>query len=178
MKILIMCEGSNEQKIMQILLKNNCLNFSEDDVLSLEPIHARQINKSSMVKLALNSYPGEVIVYRIGDKQSDKLIIPKEYKDKITRVEKYCTKPELEMLLIIAENLTTTYEKVKSSMKPKDFAKKYIKCGKHKYDNSTVFYDEFFSNNPQLLVESIRAYRKYNGSHKKDEHYLEELLID
>lgn len=78
-------------------------------------------------------YPGEVKIYRIGDKQSDTLKIPAEYNHKIVGVEKYCTKPELEMLLIIAEQLTGAYEKVKSNMKPKDFAKANIKCGKDEH---------------------------------------------
>lgn len=83
---------------------------------------------------------------------------------------------ELEMLLIIAEKLTGAYEKVKSNMKLKDFAKANIKCGKKKYDNSTSFYTDYFGGNPELLVRCIKEYKKYNGSHGKDEHYLAELL--
>ena len=41
MKILMMCEGSNELEIMRILLKNNCLKHSEDDLLNVTPYHAR-----------------------------------------------------------------------------------------------------------------------------------------
>lgn len=48
MKILMMCEGSNELEIMEILLKNNCLKYSRDDLLGLRPYHARQIEKSSI----------------------------------------------------------------------------------------------------------------------------------
>lgn len=176
MKLLIMCEGPNEKEIINILLQNNCLKFTEDDLLGLTPYHARQIHSSAQVRTELNLYPGEVKIYRIGDKQSDKLKIPAEYKSKIISVEKYCTKPELEMLFIIAEQLTGAYEKVKSGMKPKDFAKANIKLGKKKYDNSTAFYTEYFGNNPALLVRCINDYRKYNGSHGKDEHYLAELL--
>ena len=80
------------------------------------------------------------------------------------------------MLFILAEELTGAYEKVKSTVKPKDFAKERIKCGKKRYDNSTAFYTEYFGDNPELLVQCIKDYRKYNGSHKKEEHYLSELL--
>lgn len=97
-------------------------------------------------------------------------------KNKITLVEKYCTKPELEMLLIISENLADEYEKVKSKTKAKIFAKANIRCGKRKYDNSTAFYEEYFGPNCEKLVDAIKAYRQHNGSHKKDEHYLAELL--
>ena len=133
MKLLIMCEGPNELKIINILLENQKLKFSSDDLLGLVPYHARQIKSSAAVKAALNLYPDEVHVLRIGDGQNEKLEIPSAYRDKITLVEKYCTKPELEMLLIISENLADEYEKVKSKTKPKTFAKANIRCGKRRY---------------------------------------------
>lgn len=121
-------------------------------------------------------YPDEVHVLRIGDGQNEKLEIPSAYKDKITLVEKYCTKPELEMLLIISENLAAEYEKVKSKTKTKTFAKANIRCGRRRYDNSTAFYEEYFGPDCEKLVNAIKAYRHHNGSHTKDEHYLAELL--
>ena len=175
-KLLIMCEGPNEREIINILLENDMLKFTEDDLLGLTPYHARQIKSSAQVRTELNMYPGQVRILRIGDKQSDKLVIPSEYKDKVTAVDKYCTKPELEMLLIIAEGLEKDYEKVKSTMKPKEFAKKHISCGKRTYDNSTAFYAEYFGNRPELLARCIKIYRQHNGSHGKGEHYLEELI--
>ena len=176
MKYLIMCEGPNEKEIIDILVESGKFFVREDELLGLTAYHARQIKKSAQVRTELNIYPGKVKVLRIGDKQSDKLVIPAEYKDKIDTVEKYCTKPELEILLIIAENLTDEFNKVKSTMSPKDFAKKYIRCGRRKYDNSTSFYRDYFGNNPDLLVECIRKYKKYNGAHSKAERYLEELV--
>lgn len=137
---LIMCEGSNELEIMRILIKNNKLIFGEDDLLGLTPYHARQLN-NSQVKTALNIYPGnDVLIMRIGDVQNEKLKIPSDYKKKIKDVVKYCTKPELEMLLIISEGLVSDFEKTKSSLSPMKFAKKYIKCGRQRYDNSTHFF--------------------------------------
>ena len=158
MKLLIMCEGPNELKIINILLENQKLKFTSDDLLGLVPYHARQIKSSAAVKAALNLYPDEVHVLRIGDGQNEKLEIPSAYKDKITLVEKYCTKPELEMLLIISEDLADEYEKVKSKTKPKTFAKANIRCGKRRYDNSTAFYEEYFGQNCEKLVAAIKAY--------------------
>lgn len=176
-KLLVMCEGPNEKKIMDILLDNNRLIFSRDDLLGLNVYHARQINKSAQVRTELNIYPGEVEVLRIGDKQSDKLVIPKDYKGKITNVSKYCTKPELEMLLIIAEGLVKEYEKVKSDVSPKEFAKEHIKCGKKSYDNSSKFYEDYFGKNIELLVSSIMKYQKLRSKgHKKDEMCLANLI--
>lgn len=80
------------------------------------------------------------------------------------------------MLLIISEGLTKEYEKVKSKEKAKTFAKANIKCGRRPYKNDTSFYTEYYDDNPDLLVKSIKEYRQIKGSHHKDEHYLAELL--
>ena len=56
MKLLIMCEGPNELKIINILLENQKLKFTSDDLLGLVPYHARQIKSSAAVKAALNLY--------------------------------------------------------------------------------------------------------------------------
>ena len=176
MKLLIMCEGPNELEIVRILLENEQLKFTEDDLLGLTPYHARQISSNAQVRTALNIYSGQdVVVLRIGDKQNEKLKIPAEYQSKIASVEKYCTKPELEMLLIIAENLVNEFEKCKSTRKPKDFAKEFVRCGRKRYNNSTLFYREYFGKNVPLLVSSIRKYKKIHA-HSNDERYLADLL--
>ena len=66
MKYLIMCEGPNEREIVNILLENNLLKFTEDDLLGLTTYHARQIASSGQVKTELNIYPGEVVVRHEG----------------------------------------------------------------------------------------------------------------
>ena len=40
MKILIMCEGPNELKIVNLLLDNSKLKFTRDDLLDMRPFHA------------------------------------------------------------------------------------------------------------------------------------------
>ena len=177
MKRLIMCEGPNELGIIRLLLKNDKLIFGEDDLIGLEPYHARQIVSNGQVRTQLNMYPGnDVLIMRIGDVQNETLKIPEDYREKIIKVEKYCTKPELEMLLIISEGLVTEFEKQKSSVSPKDFAKKHIRCGRRKYDNSTQFYLDYYGTDPDALVDAIKEYKRIKGAHKKDELYLADLL--
>lgn len=160
MKLLIMCEGPNEKEVIDILLENDKLKFTADDLLGLVPYHARQIKSSGQVKVNLNLYDGEVKVLRIGDNQNEKLVIPSEYRDKIVSVEKYCTKPELEMLLILSEEKFDEYDKQKSTVKPKTFAKQNIKCGRKKYDNSTKFYRDYYGEDPDSLVAAIKEYKR------------------
>ena len=104
---------------------------------------------------------------------TDKLPVPADYKDRIKGVRKFCTKPELEMLLIIAEG------KVKAGkhrMKPKDFCKANVVHNRKRYDNSTQFYKDYFGSDIETLVEVIEKYKQSHGAHKKDEEYLANLL--
>ena len=102
MKLLIMCEGPNELAVINLLLEHDRFTFTRDDLVGLVAYHARQLATSTAVKNALNIYQGDFAILRVGDKLSDALKIPAEYKHRVTRIEKYCTKPEIEMLFIIA----------------------------------------------------------------------------
>lgn len=176
MKYLIMCEGPNELEIIRMLLEHDKLIFTEDDLLNLVPYHARQIRNNASVKNALNLYYGDVEVLRIGDKLNEELKIPKEYKGKIKNIRKYCTKPELEMLLIISENRNLDFEKVKSKISPKTFSKENIVYNRTRYNNSTEFYRIYYGERIDLLVDTIKRYRQLKGKHRNDELYLADLL--
>lgn len=175
MKILLLCEGPNELKIINLLLDHNKLKFTKDDLLDMRPFHARQLT-SPQLKPALDAYQGDITVYRIGDKLSDNLKIPKELLNAIKGVYKFCTKPELEMLIIIAENMRRDFEKVKSKQKPKDFCKQHIVFNRKQYDNSTDFYSNYFNNRIDLLIYAISEYKHTHGNHKTNEGYLFDLL--
>lgn len=101
---------------------------------------------------------------------TDSIKIPKELSPLIISQHKFCTKPELEMLLIIAENKISKYEKVKT--------KKNITYKKRRYDNSTFFYELYFQDRINLLINSIKEYRRTHSKHKFDEGYLFDLLKD
>ena len=176
MKYLIMCEGSNEKKIVELLLDNDKLKITYDDLVGRQVYHARQIKTSPVVKTQLQIYGRDVEIWRIGDKQSDNLVIPNEFKSQIISVKKYCTLPELEILLIISENLFPEYEKTKSKIHPKKFAMTNISYNKKKYKNDTKFYEEYYGTDIQKLIDAIREYRHRNGAHNVDQHYLVGIL--
>ena len=178
MKYLIMCEGPNELAIINILLENDLLVYTEDDLLGAVPYFARQIDSSPVVHSALTEYPyNDVAIIRVGDKQTEELRIPEYFREKISGgICKYCNLPELEVLLIISEGLWNEYIKVKSKEKPKQFAKKNIKFNRQKYDNSSSFYYSYYGDSPEKLVAAIKEYKQKHSSHKKDELYLADLL--
>lgn len=178
MKLLVMCEGPNEMAIVDMLLDAGCLNFSRDDLVGLAVYHARQLT-APVIKTALNIYPGEFEVYRIGDSMTDKLSVPADYQARIRGVRKFCTKPELEMLLIIAEDKEAEFERVKAGkhkMKPKDFCKANVVHNRRRYDNSTQFYRDYFGTHIGILMDVIMKYKQTHGGHKRDEEYLADLL--
>ncbi|MCD7892491.1 MAG: GNAT family acetyltransferase [Erysipelotrichaceae bacterium] len=172
-KLLVLCEGSNEKKIIDLLLENNKLIFTQEDLVGLVTYHARQLNASILIPV-LSIYQGSFDIYRIGDKQNEILKIPKSLKHRIGSVTKYCTKPELEVLLLINEGMYYNYLK-NGNNKPKQYAKEHIIFNKQKYDNSTYFYQQYYENSIDNLVDNIKKYKTLK-EHKKDELYLADLL--
>ena len=43
MKILLMCEGANEEKLLELLLDEGKLKFTRDDLIGLKPFNVRQL---------------------------------------------------------------------------------------------------------------------------------------
>lgn len=178
MKYLLMCEGSNEELLVNLLLDMNALKITRDDLIGRKPYHIRQIKHPAIIS-ELKHYNDIVTIYRIGDKQNDKITIPVKIKNIVSqdRIFKYCTKPELEILLIINEGLFKEYQKVKSNITPKEFVKENIKFNGMKYDQSCEFLNQYYGNNNiKKLINNIKEYKSLNKKHNKDELYLSDLL--
>lgn len=171
-KLLVLCEGPNEKKIVELLLRDNRLLFNTEDLIGLVPYHARQLD-SPVVQSALNMYSGPFDIYRIGDTQTDKLRIPGHLKSRIGSISKICTKPELEILLIINENLIHVWQR--SGKRPKDFAKKEIQFQRRRYDNSSQFYEEHYGRRIDLLIENLKEYKR-TKRHDRDELFLADFI--
>lgn len=147
------------------LLDDNVLIFCRKDILDRRPIHFRQ---PRFIAPLINTLPPDepLIFYRIGDTQKDEydLSCLSCRADKIT-IYKVCTKPELEILVIIKENHYDKYLKVKSKIQPKQYLKNELSSlGK--------FSDYVLQND---MTEPIKKYKNLK-QHKKDEIYLADLL--
>ena len=178
MRILLMCEGQNEEVLLNCLLNVDALKFTRDDLIGRWAYPIRQLSHPT-VKTELKHYGHPVKVYRAGDKQTDKFAIPKDLKNIVSSSEiyKYCTKPELEMLLILNEGLEREYEKVKSSESPKSFAKKNVRYNGRKYDQSSEFLKMYYGgSNVTNLISNIKQYKIYKKQHNRDELYLADIL--
>ena len=177
MRILVLCEGSDEESLINILLDSNKLEFTRDALIGRRVYPLRNLKNPTIIS-ELQSYGDKVEVYRIGDTQNENLRIPNELKDIVSkdRIFKYCTKPELEILYIINENKISEFNK--SNKKPSSFAKEKIKYNGRKYTKDTGFIKEYFKGNRVInLINSIKEYKRIKkGSHNKDEMFLADLL--
>ena len=79
MRILLMCEGQNEEVLLNHLLDADALCFTRDDLIGRRSYPVRQLSNPT-IKSELKHYGLPVKVYRVGDKQNDKLLIPKDLK--------------------------------------------------------------------------------------------------
>lgn len=155
MKYLLMCEGTNEKTLIELLLEHNKLIFNLDDLINLEVFHARQF--VPYIISLINSYYGNIKVIRIGDKQTDLLKIPKEIANKIKKEDiiKCRTSFELEILLIINEGLYKEFLKQKSKLSAKEFAKKYVRYNKKHYDGTSKFWFLYYNKRIDCLIKNI-----------------------
>lgn len=176
MKYLLMCEGPNEACILNMIIQNNLLTIDIEDILGSQAYHARNLKNQAVVREILR-YHQQLTIYRIGDKQNDELKIPKNLEEYIShdRIFKYCTKPELEMLLIINEGLVNKFKK--SKLSPKDYAKSNIKFNKKLYNNSTIFWSNYYEGRLDNLIDNIKEYKRIHNN-KRKELYLSDLIKD
>lgn len=175
MKYLIMCEGSNEQCIINLLLDHDKLKIKRDELIGLKPHNAKQLKHPALVS-ELKHYGEEVTILRIGDTLKDEIKIPKDLKSLVSkdRIYKFCTKPELEILLIISEGKFKDY--MKKHKKTKTYTKENISYNKRKYDQTNNFLEDYFGGkNIDNLVIAIKKYKELK-SNQKDELYLSDLL--
>ncbi len=176
MKYLVLIEGNTDKALIEILMGKGIFKISADDMLDLRPHQKRQIDTYLAALIRQLNADEKVKIIRIGDKISDNLRIPKDIISKIDSIIKYCTKPEFEMLLIMAENMTDVYEKQKSTVKPKTFAKTFIVFNKKRYNNTPdwvhMYFDKWLNKDIKELLKAYKQYKK----HETDEMYLYDLV--
>lgn len=162
--IVLGCEGKVELILIENLIKNNHLKYPKEDILDRRPIHFRQPRTIAPI---INALPSDekIIFCRIGDTQKEDYDISC-FKSRIDNIEviKICTKPEIEILIIINEGLMDEYLKTQSKIRPKQFVK-------NKFPNLDI--GDYINNND--LYTAIKEYKRIK-KHKSDEHYLLDLL--
>ncbi len=172
-----MTEGSDELAFINVLLEKKILKFRREELLMEDVYHARQINGVLVGYIQLLPSEDTVSIYRIGDKLSDDLTIPKSIlKGKRNGKYDISTTPEFEILFILNEGLYEEYLKVKSVEKPNVFYKKHNK----NYKKQASFVKDYFSvMTNEEIVSLIDLYvRKHGHAHKINQLTLKDIIIE
>ncbi|MDS0528084.1 hypothetical protein NNC19_20525 [Clostridium sp. SHJSY1] len=166
--IACICEGSAEEAIMDLLLENNKLIFSKEQLLEEKVIRSRGA-KNFESKYLRKAFGKKITVLRILDSRGENFKLSAAYKDKV-KVINIITAPEIEMLVIYKEGKYTEYKK--SGKKPSEYCKENLKYG-HVVKNY-----EFVKNYFKDIDELVKAIFEHKRIAKipKGENTLFDLL--
>ncbi len=161
------CEGAAENAIMDILLDNDLLIFTREEMLEEEVIRCREGRKFEERYLR-KGFKDKISVIRILDSRRENFKLSKAYAGKVDAIN-VITAPEIEMLIIFNEGEYNNFKK--SGKKPSTFCKEDLKMAEVKsYD----FVKNYFSN-PRSLVAAIKKYHEISKV-PKGEYTLLDLL--
>lgn len=164
--IACICEGNAELEIMELLLRNDKLKFSKDDLLDdrLFTGSMRSARKLETRYLTHNYEPNQKIeIIRIIDSKSENYAIRGAYKTKVAGEVINCyTRPEIEMLLIIHNG---KYEQFKrSNKKPSEYCIHDLRMGKNIKQKN--FIRNYF-NKINNLVDTLKEYHRIRPNKKE-----------
>lgn len=165
--VACICEGSAERAIIKLLLDENRLIFTWDDLLEGEILRCRNAKKFEEQHLR-KGFSDKITVLRVLDSRRENFKLSKAYENKIDVVN-VITAPEIEMLVIFAEGQYDEYKK--SKKKPSTFCKEDLKISDVK---STQFVESYFAN-IEVLISAIREYRRVSNI-QRGEYALADLL--
>ena len=168
--VICICEGAAEQAIIELLLDHTSLVFSKDNLVGKEVTRKR---KSFEIQTAFlnRAYQRRVNILRILDSKKDTFKLPPLYRERYP-VHNIYTRPEIEMLLIIAEGQVEKYlQKDKTRYKPSSYCAEVLFPGKH--IKSREFIQDYFAD-INKLHNAIRLYHEQAG--KRGEAHLFHLL--
>ena len=160
---IVTCEGKCEMYLIDRLIDSGQFFLKRDELLDNRIFHIRQLKS---IKSIINSLPieEEIDVYRIGDTQNDEYdLSPFKLRQHHIHIFRICTKPEIEILIIIGEGKINDYWK--SGLSPKAYVKTYLL--------DCLGFKEYVDSHD--IVKSIKEYKRIK-KHEKDELYLMDYI--
>lgn len=165
--VACICEGAAERSIMKLLLDNDKLIFSYDNLLDGDVLRCRSA-KDFQEQYLKKGFTEKISVYRILDSRREKFKLSKAYESKVDVIN-VITAPEIEMLIIFSERKYDEYKK--SGKKPSEYCKSDLK---YKNVKSTEFVNNYFAN-IDTLVEAINTYKRISKI-QNNEYTISDLL--
>ena len=165
--IACLCEGTAEEVIVNILLDNDKLIFNRSQLIEETPLRCREA-RTFETRYLRKGFSDQISIIRILDSRGEKFNLSKAYQHKVDVIN-VITAPEIEMLVILAEN---KYKEYKSShKKPSDFCKQDLKYRNVKRRD---FVQDYFQDTDKLIA-AIHEYKRVSNI-PKGEYSLADLL--
>ena len=165
--VACICEGAAEKTVIELLLDNDKLIFTYDDLLEGELLRCRGAQAFEKQHLR-KGFTDKITVLRILDSRRENFKLSKAYAHKIDVVN-VITAPEIEMLVIFSEGKYNEYKK--SGKKPSIYCKEDLKFGDVK---SAKFLREY-SKDINRLVNAVNEYKRVSKV-RADEYALADLI--
>ena len=168
--ILCICEGTAEEEIINLLLDNDKLIFTREDLIDCKLIRTRKAEKIQEDYLNF-AFEKPLVILRVLDSKSEGFKLGKAYQERYKdRIINIITSPEIEILMIIHKGDYSKYtNKRKSKMKPSEFCK--IEYGLPGIKRGGMV-REFFGG-VDALVNSINEYARVT---KTEGYTLKDLI--
>lgn len=161
------CEGTAEQVIMDLLLDNNKLIFSRNELLEHEVLRCRT-GKHFEEQYLRKGFTEKITVFRILDSRRENFKLSKAYQSKV-KIINVITAPEIEMLVILNEDKYADYKK--SGMKPSIYCKSILKL----HDVKSATFVKSYFNDIDILIRAIIEYKRVSDV-KRNEITLADIL--
>ena len=139
--VACICEGNAELEIMQLLLDNERLKFSDDDLLD-DRLFTKLMRSAKNLETRYLSQiyePNQKIeIIRIIDSRAESYVIRGAYKEIVEGEVVNCyTRPEIEMLVILNEGKYDQFKR--SKKKPSEYCIQELRMGKNIKNKPELF---------------------------------------
>lgn len=168
--VLCFYEGNAEKEILEMLLENKKLKFTEDDLYDKE--FKERVSVKTVEKKYLSlSFDKPVIILRVIDSKKEKFNLSTLYKNRFNEIYVCRTAPEIEYLLIMYHHDEEKFNKEKSHshIRACQFCKKY-------YGYSKTATEEYFKKHLSIK-ELLDVLKRYDNNHS-DEYTIYSLVKD
>ena len=178
--VLFSCEGTAEGVIMQTLFDASATIVPHSHVV-MDTIQYTPYTRTKKAGDIVSRFFGQsyeshdasgLLIARIVDSRAGKFTLPRQWRESVA-VESFYTRPEIEMLVIHAEDAYEEWQRAHRRDKhlhPNEFCKGTLKLPRVK---ESQFLRSYW--NADKLIDAIRTYDR-NRQHSSSEHSLGDLL--
>lgn len=166
--IACICEGGAETAIMDILLDNDLLIFSREQMIEESVLPRTSVREFEHRYLRM-AYDQKILILRVIDSRGEEFKLSKAYRCQVDVIN-VITAPEIEMLIIASKKKYDEYCR-SGVKKPSDYCKNILGI---KNVKSQAFIRDYFSDS-SFLIDSIKEYHRVHKQ-KNSEASLYDLI--